>query len=262
MACRLEKSRQWAIRCYHETKINPVGIFCTLTYNDDHLPSGETLIRSHMPSFIKRLRKKTPTIRTFYCGEYGEKTNRPHYHALIWGWDPSDKKLYKRSKGHEIFTSEIMEKTWGLGQTNFGAITFESAAYVARYTTKKITGPLAEEHYTTIDPDTGEINERLPEFSGQSRRPGVGIPWLKKYYQDIYSKDQVIIRGKPMRPPLAYDRWLKKHHYDLWEEVMENRLYKIQPKSEEEQTYKKSFNHAKARTTILDQKLQSRDQHS
>ncbi|AXL14659.1 replication initiator protein [Microviridae sp.] len=263
ISCRLEKSRQWAIRCDHENKMHDYGMFLTLTYDDQHLPPGQTLERSHVPSFFKRLRRRRPRLRIFYCGEYGETTLRPHYHALVWGWEPPDKTSLKNSKGKTIYESQIINDKWGHGHCNFGDITFESAAYVARYTTKKITGAPAADHYQTFNNETGEIFWRLPEFSGSSRRPGIGIPFLAKYFQDIYAKDQIIVRGRAMRPPLAYDRWLKEHHFDLWESVMERRREHIPPTIDDEQSrYKKGFNHAKARTKILEQKLQKRDQHS
>jgi hypothetical protein len=46
------------------------------------------------------LRKKISPlkIRFFHCGEYGDKTRRPHYHALIFGYGFPDKKLFKKQK--------------------------------------------------------------------------------------------------------------------------------------------------------------------
>jgi len=86
IGCRLEKSRQWAIRCVHESKCHDDNIFVTLTYNNENLPKDGSLCLADLQKFMKRLRKKYGAgIRYFACGEYGEKLKRPHYHVCIFG---------------------------------------------------------------------------------------------------------------------------------------------------------------------------------
>ncbi len=159
---------------------------------------------------MKRLRKRFSgsTIRFYHCGEYGEKTARPHYHACLFGFDFPDKRLFKRGRQPEwdLYTSEILTEVWGMGHCVIGAVTFQSAAYVARYIMKKITGDAAEAHYEVIDPDTGEIVQRQPEYTTMSRRPGIGAGWLERFHSDVYPADMVIVNGKKMRAPLYYDR--------------------------------------------------------
>lgn len=224
IGCRLEKSRQWAVRCFHEGQMHEEKIFLTLTYDDENLPYMANLIRRDFQLFMKRIRKKLPNVRVYYCGEYGENTNRPHYHAILFGWEPEDKIPIRGLEPEDLaFTSEQLSKFWGLGLTEFSQVTFESCAYVSRYITKKVTGEPAEEHYQRNDLFTGEIFQLQPEFSGMSLRPGIGIPWLEKWADDVYPRCSIIIRGQEMAPPKAYDRWIKEHRPDLWEKSKEQR---------------------------------------
>lgn len=201
--------------------------FITLTYDDENLPYGETLVPRHFQLFMKRARKKFGQMRFYHCGEYGETTERPHYHALLFGFRPSDGVLFKDDE-YPLYTSEKLTETWGLGHATFGQVTFETAAYTSRYVTKKVTGKQAKDHYTFIDPETGEMITKKPEYSTMSRRPGIGMEWLKKYGKDTYEKDTVIMRGKPMRPPRSYDLKFEQTHAELWEETKKKRdVYRI-----------------------------------
>ena len=193
--------------------------FITLTYDDENLPEGGSLRQSDFVKFMKRLRKKVPRVRVYYCGEYGETTFRPHYHACLFGWRPADPTLFSTSGEFPLYESPMLAKTWGHGHASFGEMTFETAAYTARYVTKKITGPGADDHYTRMDPETGEIHHIDPEFCGMSRRPGIGLPWLQKYGRDAYDKDEVILRGRSMRPPRAYDKAFENLDYPKMEEI-------------------------------------------
>lgn len=198
IGCRLERSRQWAIRCVHEAYGHESNAFITLTYADEFVPSNGSLVKSHFQNFMKRFRKAvSPTkIRFFHCGEYGEKNHRPHYHACIFGYDFSDKVLYKEVNGCRLYRSDQLEELWPFGFATVGDVTFESAAYVARYITKKITGKKAEEHY----------KGRLEEYTTMSRRPGIGKGWYDKYKGDVFPSDNIVLRGKLMRPPRFYDK--------------------------------------------------------
>jgi len=197
IGCRLERSRQWAIRCVHEASLYEKNCFITLTYSDSHLPKNGSLNVKHYQDFMKRLRFKFgPKIRFFHCGEYGEKFGRPHYHACIFNFDFGDKKLWKNLRGNKLYTSENLEALWPFGFSTIGDVTFESAAYVARYITKKITGPMAQKHY----------GNKKPEYTTMSRRPGIAKGWYEKYKHEVYPRDELIIRGKKMKPPKFYDR--------------------------------------------------------
>lgn len=182
--------------------------FITLTYNDENLPEGGSLNKRHFVLFMKRLRKRYgKDIRFFHCGEYGEKFKRPHHHACIFNHDFHDKQLHSINRNVKLYRSENLEKLWKYGYSTIGLVTFESAAYVARYIMKKITGDRAEEHYNEIDKSTGEIlQERLPEYVTMSRRPGIGKPWYDKFKGDVYPRDELVIRKNFVcKPPRYYD---------------------------------------------------------
>ena len=167
IGCRLEHSRQWAVRCMHEASLYEDNCFITLTYANEYLPPGGSLRKRDFQLFMKRLRKRFSdgVIRFYHCGEYGENTFRPHYHALLFNFDFVDKTLWSLRGEHKVYRSAVLEDLWPSGQSEIGSVSFESAAYVARYITKKVTGARAEGHYRAVDELTGEIFDRLPEYS-------------------------------------------------------------------------------------------------
>ena len=148
IGCRMERVRQWSLRCVHESRLYRDNCFLTLTYSDDNLPANGSLMPEHFTLFMKRLRfAYGEGIRFFMCGEYGEKLGRPHYHACLFNFDFPDKELHTISKGNRVYKSQALEKLWGLGHCWIGSVTPQSAAYVAGYVMKKITGDKAQEHY-------------------------------------------------------------------------------------------------------------------
>lgn len=213
IGCRLERSRQWAIRLVHEASVHGPerSAFLTLTYDEEHLPVGGTLIKKHWQDFMKRLRKRFPgPIQYFHCGEYGERSRRPHYHACLFGIEFPDLRLYKENAAGRLYSSELLDGIWGHGECRVGAVTFESAAYVARYICKKVTGDMAERHYQSIDPDTGEIHELLPEYTTMSLKRPIGKEWWTRYSAEVTQSDSVVIRGREMKPPKYYDKLLER----------------------------------------------------
>lgn len=215
IGCRLEYSRQWAIRCDHEARLYGHNAFVTLTYDDDHIPHNGTLVREHLQKFLKRLRfdfsaKRMGRVRYFGCGEYGEETARPHYHLVLFNCRFPDSRHFSCRNGYDVYHSEYLNKVWGLGRTEIGSVTFESAAYVARYCVGKVKGDGADAHY----------RGRLPEFSCMSLKPGVGYEFYRKYKTDIYPNDFVVINSRRMRPPLYYDDLLERDDPALWERVI------------------------------------------
>ena len=211
IGCRLERSRQWAIRCSHEASLYKDNCFITLTYDDANIPPTGSLDISHFQKFMKRLRKKFGSnIRYYHCGEYGEKFRRPHYHACLFNFDFPDRILFKEKKTgktiQKYYISAILQELWPFGFSLIGDVSFESAAYVARYILKKVTGEGAKNHYYSVDTETGEIYDLQPEYTTMSRRPGIGARWLEKYRSDVYPDDFVVIKGKKMKPPKYYDK--------------------------------------------------------
>jgi hypothetical protein len=203
IGCRLEYSRQWAIRMVHESKMHSENCFITLTYNNQNLPEDRSLTKRDWQLFNKRLREHfaPKKIRFYMCGEYGSQFGRPHYHAILFGHDFPDKKHWRNADGgQKCYRSATLEKLWTFGNSEIGSVTFESCAYLARYVTKKITGELADDHY--FDPATGVY--RTPEFSLMSLKPGIGATFYEKFKSDIFPSDEVIMRGFAMKPPKYY----------------------------------------------------------
>lgn len=202
IGCRLDHSRMWATRCVHEAKMHDKNCFLTLTYNNEHLPENHSLVKRDMQLFWKRLRKEIGSqIRYFQCGEYGSKLNRPHYHAIVFGFDFGDKYLFSLNNNQPLYRSPTLERLWPYGFTTIGNVTFESCAYVARYCLKKVGGDKKAEHY----------GDKEPEYVCMSRRPGIGTAWLKKYLTDVYPADVCMTRLgtkghiMPLRPSRFYD---------------------------------------------------------
>jgi len=217
IGCRLDRSLVWATRCVHEAQLHPQNSFITLTYAPEHLPWDGSLSKSHFQKFIKRLRKhlSPQTIRYFMAGEYGENLSRPHYHACLFGVDFPDKDPIRECEGIILYNSPTLDDIWGKGYTTLGDVTFETAAYTARYITKKITGDQANQHYQTTCAHTGNLITLEPEYTAMSLKPGIGADWLEKYETDVYPSDFIIHRGKKIKVPRYYDKIMELRGEDL-----------------------------------------------
>lgn len=108
--------------------------------------------------------------------------------------------------GNRLYVSQALQDLWPFGFCSIGDVTFESAAYVARYITKKVTGKASLLHYTDIDSRGEVLRERRPEYNIPSRRPGLARGWFEKYKDDVFPGDFVVLRAQKMRPPKYYDR--------------------------------------------------------
>ena len=109
IGCRLDRSRDWALRCVHEASLYEFNCFITLTFDDSKLPTcndcrkvescvanrdaGSSLRVCDFQNFMKRLRQFVAPVKIkfFHCGEYGAKLSRPHHHACLFGYDFPDK---------------------------------------------------------------------------------------------------------------------------------------------------------------------------
>lgn len=210
--CRLEFSRQWAVRCMHEASLHERNCFLTLTYRD---PAPHSLELDHLQRFWKRWRARRVALRYYAAGEYteacpekGSPGGRPHWHACVFGADFDDKVDGGRSdSGERIYRSRVLSDLWPYGYSSVGALTFESAAYVARYVMKKLTGDGELHYYDVIDPDSGEIFRRRKEFSMMSK--GIGWNWLRLYWPEVAQKGKVVVRGHEANAPRFYLKKLK-----------------------------------------------------
>lgn len=194
--------------------------FVTFTYDKKHEPRG--LEPTHFQKFMKRLRKKQPGVRYFMCGEYGDNTQRPHYHAAMFGLHLHDQIPWDQN----LKTSKTLTNTWGKGNVLIGELTFESAAYIAAYCTKKITGAKAKDHYERTDIETGEIYDLTPEYARMSLKPAIGRKWIEKYTDDVYNYDHVVIKGRAQKAPRYYDKYLEQTQPEKLEKHKINRQLK------------------------------------
>jgi hypothetical protein len=270
IGCRLERSRQWAVRCMHEADMWEKNCFITLTFSPEALEKRSnkwSLDVTEWQKFMKRLRKKYKgfealddgirPIRFYHCGEYGsmcgncgksqfhcscgnfyEVLGRPHYHACLFNFDFPDKTFWRLTpSGSRLYVSDSLNEIWGHGFCTLGDVTFQSAAYCARYIMKKMNGDLAADHYRSLeeiltDIETGEVIRRDidPEYTTMSRRSGIGKTWFDEYADDVYPHDYVVVNGKKVKPPKYYDNLLLVKDPYTYDDIKEARVINAEAK--------------------------------
>lgn len=187
--CRARARTDWAVRIYHETQSWDRNCFITLTYDDEHLPDDKKIRKDDIQNFIKRLRRQSDRkIRYYAVGEYGEKTRRPHYHAIIFNEDFRSSR-YHYTISDSMYGNSELERIWKQGQVTIADFNIARAKYTAGYVTKKI----------------GDTDN----FSLMSRRPPLGMDWVRKNHDNLRRNETVIIGGKEHPIPRAYLNWLK-----------------------------------------------------
>lgn len=226
IGCRLEYSKDWATKGIFEAEMHDQNWFLTITYDDEHLPEADDMIGEHgevicknpngtlrpadMVNFNKKIRDKYQRvhnirgIRVMYCGEYGEKNQRPHYHGIYFGLPLYDMKFHEYNENHEaLYRIPELEELWGKGMVVAAEVNWNTCAYVARYITKKVGLPTQEAYYKRLGIE--------PEFFRMSRRPGIGREYFEKHKKEIYASDNLVIKkygGGTMKvkPPRYYDK--------------------------------------------------------
>jgi len=204
IGCRLERSRQWAIRCIHEASLHDENSFITLTYSPENLPDGGTLVLEDFQNFMKRFREaiEPKRIRFFHCGEYGENLGRPHYHAIIFGISPCVCELwpeYERGKRQVVKCGcpgreEIMN-AWKLGGVSrVTSVCYDSARYVADYIGK-------------ADIDAQGYRGKHRPFQLMSK--GLGRGYVDTFETQLRDNLGVTVRGVPVGMPRYYARRLE-----------------------------------------------------
>lgn len=227
IGCRLRRSRDWSVRCMAEAKLHKQTCFITLTYNNANLPDNGTLVKKDVQDFLKRLRKNLGVkVRYYMCGEYGTLNSRPHYHICLFGYDFPDKTLYKVNNGYPLYNSKILDTLWQhKGWAVIGSLTYESAAYVARYILKKVLGQGSAFY---------DLLGIIPEYTCMSRRPGIAADYFDKYQADIFAHDyKMLFKNSLVRPPRYFDKMFDVYYpesYNMYKRYMrakalENPLY-------------------------------------
>lgn len=211
LGCRTDRALMWAVRIVHESTLHQDSYgncFVTLTYRDKsdctaeqlangyHVPDDYSLNKAHFRNFAKRLRKHFPQkIRYFHCGEYGDQTQRPHYHACLFNVDFTDGIVWSDHEGIITYESPLLNSLWPYGFATVGQLNYETAAYTARYILKKITGHQAEDHYLRND-EYGVAYWLQPEYVTMSLKPGIGHDYYQRYKHQIFPADIAAVPGK------------------------------------------------------------------
>lgn len=230
IGCKSARAQAWCVRIMHEAKMHDCNSFLTLTYDDAHLPEDGGLNYAHFQTFARRLRKRGVRFRFFMCGEYGETTFRPHYHAILFGVDFSSDRVQCNSIYSRVpmFTSPTLSECWDYGLHSIGSVTPESARYVASYC---VLGDAVSsfEARPRVCQATGEIYYIRPSFCQMSLKPGIGFSWFEKYGKDVLNWDNVVMNGTTCRVPRYYDRIMDERHAIRKEEIDFERVQKVDP---------------------------------
>lgn len=267
ISCRLEYARTWAIRCVHESMMYDNNAFITLTYSDEHVGNNKLdyrdfqlfamRLRSHIRADIRKRvgKQKWSTFSketkkeiynefkiSYFCtGEYGSKTKRQHWHAIIFNWRPLDAKLIRTTdRGDKVYSSDDLTKLWGKGIAEFGDVTFHSAGYCARYAAKKLSH------------GNDGCHDFLP-ISRQSTTHAIGKKWLEKFWPDIFNYGECRIqtsKGIQTCPiPRYYEKWLLKNHPEKWKhyvtQTKQNKITEASEKHREQVVHEQRANHAR-----------------
>ncbi len=205
IGCRAEQSRQWAIRMMHESRMHEQSAFVTLTIDDRHLNENSELHAKDLSGFVRDMRKtQQRRISFFGCGEYGETTARPHYHALLFGLELLDRDIGFDHSRPSVWRSKTLDDVWGRGLCEGGTVTMASASYVSGYIRKKVK----QERYERANVRTGLL--KSPEFARMSLRPAIALDWIKKWWSDVYPRDFIVMDGIESKPPRYYDKFMDR----------------------------------------------------
>lgn len=233
--CLFVRARNWALRCWHESKMHADNCFVTLTFDDAHLNKSGSLDKRDFVLFMKRLRKKffPRRIRFFHCGEYGSVNLRPHHHVLLFGFDFLDKLPGIVRAGKSLYTSKVLSELWPFGFSSVGDVSFDSAAYVAGYCLKKFQKVV----------DYGNL---VPEYVSMSRRPGIGRDWFESFqHSDVFPQDFVITHGGyKFLPPKYYSKCFELTHPEDFDIIRSSRIAKVKTSPDN------SFDRLKSREAV------------
>lgn len=229
--CRQEQARQWGVRIVHEAQLHEENSFITLTYNNENAPEDGNLNYADLQKFWKRLRKEVGKLSYYAVGEYGDHTNRPHYHACVFGHAFTKNRVIIRQTPTMLWTSPLLERAWGMGNVSVGALTTQTAMYTASYVTKKLG---YQKRYMRLDVATGELHEMIQPRAFMSLNPAIAKNWLPLYGKAVYDYDQVVIDGRKQKPPKYYDKWLETQNKEKHTTVKAKRIELAKKRTPEE----------------------------
>lgn len=199
-SCIKAYRRMWSLRCEAEARCHPVNCFVTLTLDNDNVT--KEVDKQHLKKFFKDLRNHGISVRYFACGEYGRHPltgdrERPHYHAILFGYIPSDIKPYSKSKtGFWLYTSNFINSLWKKGFVTIQEFDPSCAGYVAGYVDKK---------------ETEEDG-----FLMMSTKPGLGYDYYRKHMKELAEFDAFVSKGGFVS---KLPRYFEKAADDAWYDI-------------------------------------------
>jgi len=283
ISCMQRIALDWTIRqaCEFQTSYaEGIGtdLFITHTYDPEHLPEFGHYQYSDMQAFWKRLRsrldyeakkinlpKSDYKFRYLTAAEYGDTTQRPHFHSSVFNlWLPDAIQSHENSEGRQVLTSKIVDECWGKGHVDIQYFTMGTATYVAQHQIKQngqsIRKQLKLSYYArraelikiqeengiphtdengeefAFDPETGLILPKmmpLPRVYASSN-PGIGKTYFDRYYRTIYNNGFITFQGRRFPIPRYYDYHLNKVDPDWFDEIEIERELKRQTYSRDQ----------------------------
>lgn len=183
-ACIEKFIKGWIVRVRHETAISSAVHFFTFTYDEQHVPEGNELVKSDLQIFFRALRHKNPGIRYFAVGEYGEGKGRPHYHAIIWN----------------IIDRDLVNESWPHGHIQGSKL---KGAGGIKYMLKYMMTPHPAEDI------------RQKPFRLMSRRPGIGSNYISQMKR--FHKSRGLAAVYDFSTASAMPRYYKNHIFNVHE---------------------------------------------
>lgn len=203
-----------AYRILKEAQVHDECYFLTLTYDDDHIPKGRSLVKEEISIFNKRLKNKLrynglkSDFRFYAIGEYGGKSLRPHYHVIYFGLPINDLKFYCfNEKKDPIYNSDFINSVWEKGFVTIENVGVGAAFYVARYCDKKKLRHVSSADWQKLN--------LVPEFSVMSRMPGIGASAYPEVVKAIFNQQYVLYYKNQSFPISKYylDRFKKEYEF-------------------------------------------------
>lgn len=254
--CCKDYYTQWATRGSRELALWDSSVFITLTYSDEKLPPDGSLRKKDCQDFIKRIKKrfrstKKNPIRQIYCGEYGSKTHRPHYHVILFNCDFVDRKKWRvTDQGKQVYISQELTDLWGNGHAEFGYAEPGSVAYLFKYILKKKSR--AEKKKPLYIERDGTTWEVAHEFIEASRNPGIGAHMRAS---NSIKKGYLAVNGVRTKLPKYYMEHLKQNDPRCAEEISDRKFDYASQKPRESELRKQQKENAQKKLTDTKKRL-------
>lgn len=198
MPCRVNRRRVWTARLLLESRCHDECCFLTLTYSSDKVPVDESLDPGHHQLFLKRLRRKLEPAKISYylVGEYGSRTDRPHYHVVLFGFAPEDRGHLVAGKKDQLNyygpKSRLLLDAWGNGDIDVGCVEEKSIMYALKHLTKGLKNGQMR------------IDGKYPEFARMSLNPAIGRRAMESFADVLTSEEGCFQISRDMDVPLAF----------------------------------------------------------